>query len=198
MSAAPDRTLIVRQGVQHCQATWRFRHNRWICIGAMKPISYWCLELSPDQIEKRLISRGIEFHWKESFRQQSIPSDEFRHAKKTQLRSRKKSNQTFGPSKAPQYARLDTRMALHVSNEFYDAVATFERKDAIWRCIQADDTVAWLKKTPFDGIKNELLKRGCSWEWLPDVSPDPNTVGNTPSSTDQEHLQTSLGTGNRD
>lgn len=60
----------------------------------------------------------------------------------------------------------DTKRVIHVSNEFWSAAATFHRKDGIWRCIQADSIIDWMKVVPFDRIKVELLKRGCSWKWL--------------------------------
>lgn len=71
------------------------------------------------------------------------------------------------PSGSLEYKHPDTQRLLHVENEFFSAIATFDRKDAIRRCIQADSSVVWLKQTPFDHIKIELLKRGCSWKHLP-------------------------------
>jgi|SRR6185295_16158488 len=65
-----------------------------------------------------------------------------------------------------QYVSDCTRV-LSFQNEFISAQATFRRRDGIWSCLQCEPSAEWLKKTPFDQIKNELLKRGCSWEWLP-------------------------------
>lgn len=52
-------------------------------------------------------------------------------------------------------------------SEFFSGEATWRRAGNIWTCVAATESLAWMRRTPFAQIKNELLKRGYSWEWLP-------------------------------
>ncbi len=65
------------------------------------------------------------------------------------------------------YAKPDTETTLRVQNDYFTAGATFRRKDGVWSVTQCAPILNWLRKTAFPSIKTELLKRGCSWEWLP-------------------------------
>lgn len=55
---------------------------------------------------------------------------------------------------------------VQVQNEYFTAGATFERIDGLWRVKECAPILHWMRKVPFDQIKVELLRRGCSWQWL--------------------------------
>lgn len=102
---------------------------------------------------------------------------------------RQRINSLCIPGSSPQYAKPDTELLLRVQNDFFTAGAVFRRKDGVWSVVKFAPILHWLKKTPFDQIKTQLLKRGCSWEWLRDLEPDGATVGPAatamPGSTNQ-------------
>ena len=64
------------------------------------------------------------------------------------------------------YRLLDGMFILSVENEYWSGVATFQRKNGVYRCTRADTKLGWVKGIPFDALKLELLRRGCRWKWL--------------------------------
>ena len=71
----------------------------------------------------------------------------------------------------------DVTRHLVARSEFFNGEATWRRRDNVWSCVAATESLAWMRRTPFDQIKNELLKRGYSWEWLPEIGRGTATVG---------------------
>lgn len=69
------------------------------------------------------------------------------------------------PVSKPQYAVPDATRLLGVQNEYFTAGAVFERREGVWRVKECAPILHWMRKVPFERIKLELLKRGCSWEW---------------------------------
>jgi hypothetical protein len=57
-----------------------------------------------------------------------------------------------------------SRLILKARNEFMEVTAVFEGRGQTWRCVEA--SVPWVKATPFRDLKNDLLRRGFTWEWL--------------------------------
>lgn len=54
---------------------------------------------------------------------------------------------------------------LRCKNEYWDGVAVWKRLGAIWSCVDADEELKWLVGMSHEKAKNELLRRGCQWEW---------------------------------
>lgn len=53
-----------------------------------------------------------------------------------------------------------------VWNDYFSGEAVWRRVSNVWACVRADESVAWMLKTHFRDVKNELLRRGFRWEWL--------------------------------
>lgn len=68
---------------------------------------------------------------------------------------------------APVYRAPDTSKTLLAHNDYWFGKAVWSRKSGVWSCLETSPSLSWMRQIPFDSIKNELLKRGCSWEWLP-------------------------------
>ena len=95
----------------------------------------------------------------------------------THSRFKRNSESLFGPNASPRYIHGEDTRLLRVQNDYFTAGAIWLRTDGVWSCIDAAPIIAWMRRTPFDQIKNELLKRGCSWEWLRELDSDKATVG---------------------
>ncbi len=50
-------------------------------------------------------------------------------------------------------------------NEYWQGRAIYKRLGAIWSCIEADECMRFLVGMSHEKAKNELLRRGCHWEW---------------------------------
>lgn len=61
----------------------------------------------------------------------------------------------------------DSQRLLQVSNDFFTAGAIFQRKDGIWSIITTAHILNWMNGLTINQIKNELLRKGCSYHWLP-------------------------------
>lgn len=57
------------------------------------------------------------------------------------------------------------RLELVAGNEFWNGGAVFVRKFGVWGMIKCSKSLVWIKGKPLGWIKNELLRRGCKWEW---------------------------------
>ncbi len=66
-----------------------------------------------------------------------------------------------GPKHVP-----DTRRLMQAQNEYFTAGAVWERKDGLWRCIEAAPILDWMRKCTPESAKLELARRGCEWVWL--------------------------------
>ena len=51
-------------------------------------------------------------------------------------------------------------------NEFFKAVATWEKRNGMWKCLQADTVIGWMKRFPRDGLKLEMIRLGMTWKWI--------------------------------
>lgn len=58
----------------------------------------------------------------------------------------------------------DTKVVMHVWNEYFDALSEWQRRANVWACTRADKAIAWMVGMNRDKAKVELLKRGCNWE----------------------------------
>lgn len=64
----------------------------------------------------------------------------------------------------------DKSMVMQATNEYFCAGAVWERRDGQWSCTQTAPILNWMKGlNPLDA-KFELLKRGCTWQFLPEES----------------------------
>jgi hypothetical protein len=77
----------------------------------------------------------------------------------------------------PVRALKDCRKRLVVKNEFIEATAVFEGRRGLWRCVETDPVVGWMKQVPHDRLKVELLKRGMEWRWENFTDGSPNGTG---------------------
>lgn len=68
-------------------------------------------------------------------------------------------------ARAPSF-KADVSRVLKVSNEYFTAGAIFERVSGVWRCREAESAISWMKTMDVRSVKTELLRRGCSWEWI--------------------------------
>lgn len=65
----------------------------------------------------------------------------------------------------PVYGKEIERL-LRVKNEYFDCQAIWRKKEGVWTCVSAAPIIRWMVgKTPAEA-KIELVKRGCSYEWL--------------------------------
>lgn len=55
---------------------------------------------------------------------------------------------------------------LEVENEYFRAVAVWKKVLGYWSCVDAAPIIRWMVGMSRDKVKNELLKRGCRWQWL--------------------------------
>lgn len=58
----------------------------------------------------------------------------------------------------------DTKVVMHIWNEYFDALSEWQRRANVWACTRADTVIAWMVGMNRDKAKVELLKRGCNWE----------------------------------
>lgn len=80
-------------------------------------------------------------------------------------------------------------LLLYAQNEYFTAGAIWERKDGQWSCTKTAPILNWMRGlNPLDA-KFELLKRGCSWQFLTgansspgELDPDSATVGKSQAS----------------
>lgn len=70
------------------------------------------------------------------------------------------------PPAPPKTVRpLNLSKILTVRNEFWTAMAVWNRKNGVWSCAMADRPVQWMiGKTPGQ-VQIELLKLGANWSW---------------------------------
>lgn len=54
---------------------------------------------------------------------------------------------------------------LRVTCQHFTAGATFVKRGERWEISECAPIIAWMRRTPFDRIRHELEKRGCTWEW---------------------------------
>lgn len=59
----------------------------------------------------------------------------------------------------------DRFRTLFVRNEFIQGQAIFKGRRGFWRCLSADSALLWMKVTPYERLKVELLRRGMEWQW---------------------------------
>ena len=84
----------------------------------------------------------------------------------------------------------DKTCVLYASNEYLSGTATFQRKDAIWTCLECDRSISFLKSIHFNDIKNELLRRNFRWVWCPDIGRDNSSAGQSDASAGRESKTT--------
>lgn len=58
------------------------------------------------------------------------------------------------------------RRLMQAKNDYFCAGAVWERKDGIWRCIEAAPILRWMLKMTPESAKLELARKGCDWKWL--------------------------------
>ena len=64
------------------------------------------------------------------------------------------------------YASRPFTRVVTVSNEYFTATARLEKRDGAWRVLECSKELAWMKHTNEGQWKNELIRRGCRWEWM--------------------------------
>lgn len=62
--------------------------------------------------------------------------------------------------------RASQMKLLEVENEYFRAVAVWKKVLGYWSCVDAAPIIKWMVGMSRDNVKNELLKRGCKWQWL--------------------------------
>lgn len=55
---------------------------------------------------------------------------------------------------------------MQATNEYFCAIAVWERKDGFWRCVEAAPILRWMLKMTPESAKLELAGKGCDWKWL--------------------------------
>lgn len=71
----------------------------------------------------------------------------------------------------------DTQRLMQCQNEFFTAGAIWCRIQGQWSCIKAAPIIRWMEGMDRQAAKHELLKRGCSWEWVAPTEPCHDTAG---------------------
>jgi hypothetical protein len=64
----------------------------------------------------------------------------------------------------PKYLGAITR-TLTARNEYHTGNATFERKEGVWICLEAEEPLRFLIRLSPVGARFELISRGYVWEW---------------------------------
>lgn len=57
-------------------------------------------------------------------------------------------------------------LLMRATNEYFTAGAVWVRRANVWTCTEAAPILRWMKGMNRDQAKIELLRRGCTWEWI--------------------------------
>lgn len=57
-------------------------------------------------------------------------------------------------------------LLLRVSNRYFVAGADWEKDLCGWVCVRAAPMLHWMVGMSPDAAKSELIRRGCTWEWI--------------------------------
>ena len=68
-------------------------------------------------------------------------------------------------TKKVEYRQADCERLMRCWNEYWEADATWRRKEGIWVCVAASGVIRWMKGMNPVQAKFELDRRGCQWEW---------------------------------
>lgn len=71
----------------------------------------------------------------------------------------------------------DRTVLLRCWNEFWCAGAVWRGSHGSWVCLQAAPILAWMKRTAWNKVKNELLRLGAQWQWTSISVPPTITAG---------------------
>lgn len=54
-----EKVLILKGTGKHCQATWWLINGNWRCVGAMRAVSHWITDYTPERAMEKAIQYGF-------------------------------------------------------------------------------------------------------------------------------------------